>query len=201
MDIMAFRAGVDPLEFRLMNLSDKRMQRVLRAAAEKFGWHPVKTPSGKGYGVACADYLGTYIASMAEVKVDKDTGNIRVKRVVCAQDTGQTVNPEGAALQIEGCITMGLGYALSEEIHFKGGKILDLNFDTYQIPRFSGLPEIETVLLETPELPPQGCGEPAIINMGAVLANAVFDASGARLYQLPMTPERVKSALKQGGSL
>jgi len=90
---------------------------------------------------------------------------------------------------------MGLGYALTEEVHFKGRSVLDLNFDTYEIPRFSWLPKIETVLVENNELPPSGGGEPAIINMGAVLANAVFDATGARLFQLPMTPERVKAAL------
>jgi CO/xanthine dehydrogenase Mo-binding subunit len=91
---------------------------------------------------------------------------------------------------------MGLGYTLTEEIHFKGREILDLNFDTYQLPRFSWLPKIETVLVDSPELPITGGGEPAIINMGAVVANAIYDATGARLLQLPMTPERVKAGLK-----
>ena len=91
-------------------------------------------------------------------------------------------------MQIEGCITMGLGYALTEEIHFKGGQILDLNFDTYEIPRFSWLPEIKTVLIDAKDSPPQGGGEPAIICMGGVVANAIFDACGARVFQLPMTP-------------
>jgi len=99
-------------------------------------------------------------------------------------------------MQIEGCVTMGLGYALTEEIRFKGGEILDRNFDTYEIPRFSWVPKIDPVLVENPEIPPAGGGEPAIICMGAVLANAVFDATGARLFELPMTPERVKKALK-----
>ncbi len=96
---------------------------------------------------------------------------------------------------MEGCITMGMGYALAEEVHFKGGEVLDLNFGTYKIPRFSWLPEIETVLVDAKDSPPQGGGEPGIIGMGAVLANAVFDASGARLFQLPMTPERIKEAI------
>jgi CO/xanthine dehydrogenase Mo-binding subunit len=108
---------------------------------------------------------------------------------------GLCVNPEGARLQMEGAITMGLGYALSEEIRFKGGEILHSNFDTYTIPHFSWLPEIETVILDAKDSPPQGGGEPPIIGMGAVIANAVFDATGARLLQLPMTPERVKDAL------
>jgi CO/xanthine dehydrogenase Mo-binding subunit len=95
---------------------------------------------------------------------------------------------------MEGCITMGLGYALTEEVHFQGGKILDTNFDTYELPRFSWLPRIETVIVDSKEAP-QGGGEPAIIVMGAVIANAIHDATGARLFQLPMTPERIKTAL------
>jgi nicotinate dehydrogenase subunit B len=136
------------------------------------------------------------VATVAEVEVDKRSGAVSVKRVVCAQDMGPSVNPEGAAIQMEGCITMGMGYALTEEIHFQGGETLDLNFDTYQIPRFSSLPRIETAILENPGSPPQGGGEPAIITMGAVLANAFFDACGARVFQFPMTPERVKKVME-----
>jgi CO/xanthine dehydrogenase Mo-binding subunit len=108
---------------------------------------------------------------------------------------GQVINPEGARMQIEGCLMMGMGYALTEEIHFRGGDILDLNFNTYEIPRFSWLPKIEAVLVESPEIPPQGGGEPAITCMGGVLANAVFDAIAARVFELPMTPDRIKKAL------
>ena len=194
-DIMAANAKTDPLEFRLKNLTNERMKRVLAAAADKFGWKPAVSPSGRGLGLVCADYNGTYIATAAEVEVDKNSGAIKVKRVVCAQDMGQCVNPEGAIIQIEGCITMGLGYALTEEVHFKNGEILERNYDTYQLPRFSWLPKIETVLVENTALAPSGGGEPAIINMGGVLANAVFDATGARLFELPMTKERVKAAL------
>jgi CO/xanthine dehydrogenase Mo-binding subunit len=99
-------------------------------------------------------------------------------------------------LQIEGCITMGLGYVFIEEIRFRDGKILDENFDTYELPRFSWLPKIETVLVDNPVMPPQGCGEPAITPMGAVIANAVYDAISVRLYELPMTPTRIKKAIK-----
>jgi nicotinate dehydrogenase subunit B len=194
-DIMAAAAGLDPLTFRLMNLKDNRMRNVLNLAAEKFGYRFAKAPSKRGIGIACTDYKGTYVATMAEVKIDETSGEIRVKRVVCAQDTGEVINPEGVRLQIEGCITMGLGYVLSEEIRFSGGKIFDENFDTYELPRFSWLPEIETVLVDNPAMPPQGCGEPAITPMGAVIANAVYDAIGVRLYQLPMTPARIKEAM------
>jgi len=196
-DVMAEQVGMNPLEFRLHNLTDDRMKRVLRAAAEKFGRSFSKAPSGKGYGIACTDYLGTYLATMAEVNVDKRTGEIRVQRVVCAQDTGEVINPEGVRMQIEGCINMGLGYCLTEEIRFKNGRILDENFDTYEIPRFSWLPKIETVLVDNPQMPPQGCGEPAITSMGAVIANAVFDAIGIRLFVLPMTLARIKEAISK----
>jgi CO/xanthine dehydrogenase Mo-binding subunit len=110
---------------------------------------------------------------------------------------GLVINPEGATIQIEGCITMGLGYALTEEVHFRGGEILDRNFGSYKLPRFSWVPRIETVLVENRNDPAQGGGEPPIITMGGVLANAIAAASGARLFQLPMTPERIAAALKQ----
>ena len=194
-DIMTARVGMDPVEFRLNNLTDERMKRVLLAAAEKFSWPPAKAPSGRGFGVSCVNYLGTYVVTMAEVEVDKGSGAVRAKRVVCAQDMGQVINPDGARAQIEGSITMGLGYCLSEEIHFRGGDIRDRNFDTYEIPRFSWLPKIETVLIDNPDLPAQGGGEPPIVNMGAAIANAVFDATGVRLFRLPLTPRRVLEAV------
>jgi len=194
-DVLAAEGGIDPLEFRLKNLKDMRMIRVLQAAAKKFGWTPGKAPSGRGYGIATGIDVGTYVAHMAEVEVDKKTGHIQVKRVVCAQDMGLSINPAGAKIQMEGSITMGLGYALTKDIHFKGGEILDLNFDTYEIPRFSWLPKIETVLIEDRDAAPQGGGEPAIICMGGVIANAIFDAIGTRVFQLPMSPERIKQAL------
>ncbi|MGD8883796.1 MAG: molybdopterin-dependent oxidoreductase, partial [Desulfobacterales bacterium] len=156
LNLMASKAGADPLQFRLEHLEDKRMINVLKAAAKKFGWQSIKTPSGRGYGIACGIDAGTYVAFMAEVEVDKGSGNVNVKRVVCAQDMGVVVNPEGATTQMEGCITMGLGYALTEEVHFADGQISDLNFDTYTLPAFSWLPKIETVILENPNLAPQG---------------------------------------------
>jgi nicotinate dehydrogenase subunit B len=194
-DLMAAKARMDPLEFRLQNLKDQRAIRVLEAAAEKFGWKPAPTPSGRGLGVAVGTDVGTYVAEIAEVQVDKRTGRVQVKRVVCAQDMGLAVNPQGAILQMEGCITMGLGYTLTEDVHFRNGMILDRNFDTYELPRFSAVPKIETVLLDLKDQPTHGGGEPAIIIVGAVVANAIHDATGAQLLQLPMTPERVRKAI------
>jgi CO/xanthine dehydrogenase Mo-binding subunit len=197
-DLMAAQAKADPLEFRLNNTSDKRMRRVLETAAERFGWKKAVAPSGRGVGIACGMDAGTYVAEIAEVQVDKETGAVKVKRIVCAQDMGIVINPQGAKMQMEGCVMMGLGYSLSEEVRFKGGEILERNFDTYELPRFSSLPRIEAILVKNDELSPQGGGEPAIVPVGAAIANAIFDATGARLFQLPMTPARVKQAIGQG---
>jgi CO/xanthine dehydrogenase Mo-binding subunit len=194
-DIMAAKAGMDPMEFRLKNLADSRMIRVVQAAADKFGWKPAKTPSSRGQGMVCLDYLGTYVTAMAQIKLDKNSGRIQVERIVHAQDMGPVINPEGARMQIEGAITMGLGYCLSEEIHFKGGAIENLDFSSYEIPRFSWAPRIESVLINNTEIAPSGCGEPPIVGMGALMANALFDAAGIRINQLPLTPERVRARL------
>ncbi len=199
-DIMASALGVDPLEFRLRNLTDARMIRVLRAAATAFGWKAAPAPSGRGFGLACSIDAGSYVATMAEVKVDAASGRVKVVRIVCVQDMGIVVNPEGAKMQIEGGLTMGLGYALSEELRFRGGEILDRNFDSYEIPKFSSAPRVEAVLVKNDELAPQGGGEPAITTTGAVLANAVFDAVGARMLRLPMLPDRVRKAIAAKGT-
>ena len=149
-------------------------------------------------GVALGIDAGTRVATLAEAEVERGTGTVKVTRVVASQDMGLVVNPEGARIQMEGCVTMGLGYALSEEIHFRGGDIIDRNFGTYQLPHFSWVPQIDTIFLEDKNDPSQGGGEPSIITMGAVVANAIFAASGARLLQLPMTPKRVTDALTRG---
>lgn len=196
-DVMAARAKLDPVEFRLKNLRDERMIRVLKTVAKIFGWKPGPAPGGRGAGVACGIDAGTYVATIAQVAVDKSTGKVRVERVACAQDMGIVVNPEGAMQQIEGCIMMGLGYTLSEEVHFEGGEISDRNFDTYEIPRFSWMPRIDAVLVDAPEIASQGGGEPAIVPMGAAIANAIFDAVGARLHRMPMTPDRIKEAMSK----
>jgi CO/xanthine dehydrogenase Mo-binding subunit len=197
MDVLASKAGVDPLEFRLAHLSDKRMIRVLQAASAQFGWKAAKAPSGRGVGISCGIYSDAHVAACAEVAVNKSTGRVQVKRVVLAQDNGLTVNPDGIRQQMEGSITMGLGYVLSEEVRFKDGAVLSQNFDTYELPRFSWVPKIGTILIDNQETPAQGSGEPPIINMGSVVANAIFDAVGVRMLQLPMTPARILAALKK----
>ncbi|MGA2691474.1 MAG: molybdopterin cofactor-binding domain-containing protein [Opitutaceae bacterium] len=192
-DQLASLAGVDPIEFRLRQQKDPRLSRVIRTAADHWGWSPAKGPTGKGIGFACGMDAGSYVAAIAEVGVVE--GKISVKRVLWVQEMGQVINPAGAKIQMEGGITMGLGYALSEEIHFKDGVLRDTNFDSYLLPTFSMVPRIETVIVDAGDIPPQGGGEPAIILTGAVLANAFHDATGVRLLELPMSPDRVKAAL------
>jgi nicotinate dehydrogenase subunit B len=199
-DIMAAATGADPLDFRRRNTSDPRMRATLDAVAEAYGWAPRAAPrkTGQGRGIACGIDAETYVALIADVTVDPATGNVKVDRVVCAQDMGVVVNPDGARMQMEGCIMMGLGYVFSEEVRFEGGKILDTNFDTYGLARFSWMPKIDTVFVPHDDLPPKGGGEPAIVNMGAVVANAIFDATGARMRRLPMTPARVLAEIRKG---
>jgi isoquinoline 1-oxidoreductase len=198
MDILAATAGVDPLEFRLRHLEHfPKMAKVLKTGAEKFGWTPAKGPSGRGYGFAAGIDVNTDVVVFVEVDVDKNSGYVQVKRAVCCQDMGIVVNPQGAILQAEGCMLMGLGYALREEIQFEGRKMLTRNYDTYAITQFNMAPELDVVLIDSEETVPHGGGEPAIVVMGAAVANAVFDATGARIYRLPLTPERVKKALEE----
>jgi isoquinoline 1-oxidoreductase len=195
-DIMAAAAGTDPFEFRLKNLKDDQMIGVLKAVAEKFGYKAGKTPSGRGIGIACGIDAGTWVAHIAEVEVNSSTGQVKVLKLVCAQDMGLCVNPQGALIQMEGCLTMALGYTLTEELKFEGGNIRDRNFDSYAIPRFSWLPKLECVIMDRKDQAPQGGGEPAIIAVGAAVGNAIFDATGARLFRVPFTPERVLQAIE-----
>ena len=199
LDILAAKAGVDPVEFRLKHLTDPRLRKALEVAADKFGWKPGKRPSGKGFGIACGTYKNdSRTVTMAELAVDKKTGHIQVKHVVVVMDQGLTANPEGSQLQLEGGIIMGLGYTLSEEIHFQGGDIKTKAFGDYPIPRFSWAPKMETYLIDNQNTPASGCGEPPAITVGALISNAVFDATGVRFFHLPMTPERVKAGLAKG---
>jgi len=196
MDVLAARLGVDPVEFRLQHLKkNDRTRRALETVARRFGWKP-KPARGRGVGVACGEMYDTRIATMAEVAVDEATGTVKVLRLATVIDAGLIVNPEGARQQIEGQLIMGMGYALTEEMHFKNGQVLDRNFDSYEIPRFSWLPQMDVTLIDNPEVWARGLGEPPIITQGAVIANAICDATGARVTHMPMTPERVREALR-----
>lgn len=189
-DITAFEAGIDPLEFRLKNLKSENMIAALKLGAEKFDWNRIKK-EGIGFGIALGEDAGTSVAMFAEVHVDKKTGIVTPIKVVCSQDMGQVVNPHGATVQTEGGITMGLGYSLYEDIEFNGGLVKSRNFSNYTITKFSNTPEIECVFIDKMDSKPQGGGEPAIICVGGAIANAVFDACGVRATRMPITPERV----------
>ena len=196
MDILAAAAEVDPVEFRLRHLEhDPRMANVVRTGAERFGWTPAKGPSGRGYGFAVGIDVGTYVVVFVEAEVDKNTGYVQVKRAVCCQDMGMVVNPQGAILQMEGCMLMGLGYALREEIQFEGRKMISTNYDSYAFTQFNMVPDLEVILVDSKDEVPYGGGEPPIVVMGGAVANAVFDATGARVFRQPLTPARVKEAM------
>ncbi len=198
-DIMAYKIGMDPLELRIKNINDKRALNSLKLAADKFGWSAEKPTKGTGRGIAVGTDAGTLVTVIAEVNVDSSTGKIKVNRVVVGQDMGQVVNPEGTIIQAEGCVNMGLGYTLTEDVEFDWGEVKSTNFNNYDIPLFSHIPEIiETELADAMDQPPQGGGEPAIICMGAAVANAVFEACGARVFRMPFTPARVLEALGKG---
>jgi CO/xanthine dehydrogenase Mo-binding subunit len=171
----------------------------LQAAAKQFDWKPGHRErsgaTGRGFGMACGIYSDSCNATIVEVAVDRKTGAVTVKRAVMALDVGLVANADGMRQQAESAVIMGMGSSLSEEVQFRNGEVLTHNFDSYQLPRFSWLPKIEIVLMDKPQSAPLGGGEPPIIAMGAALANAIFDASGGRVLQLPMTPERVKAAL------
>ena len=196
-DIMADKIGMDPLEFRLKNMNDKRAINSLKLAADKFGW-TAKPPKGTGRGIAVGTDAGTLVTVIAEVNVNSATGEVKVTRAVVGQDMGQVINPEGTIIQAEGCINMGLGYTLTEDVEFDWGEVKSTNFGDYQLPLFSTIPEvIEIELADAMDQPPQGGGEPAIICIGAAVGNAIFEACGARLFRMPFTPERVLAALKK----
>jgi nicotinate dehydrogenase subunit B len=194
----------DPIEFRLRYLTrDKRGTDCLKAAALKANWQKHPSPSAasagqiaSGRGVALTRRGGTYVAAVAEVEVDKSTGQIVVKRVVCSHDCGLIINPDGLKNQIEGNIVQGISRALYEEVAFDGHGVTSLDWSSYPIIRFADVPEIDIVLIDRPDVAPLGAGEPSTIHIAAVIANAVFDATGVRLYEGPFTAQRVLAALQ-----
>lgn len=197
LDALAAKAGLDPVTLRRRLITDGRLLNLLDQAVESFGWEPAPGPTGRGIGLACGAWRQGLVVAIAQVSVDKATGKVKAERVLEAVDVGLVVNPDGARQQVEGAITQCIGQALSEEIRFKGGRILDKNFDTYLLPRFSAIPRIQVVFADTGTSVTQGIGEPPVVPVAAALANAVFDATGARVTQVPFTPERVLEALKQ----
>ena len=194
MDALAYAARLDPLDFRLKNLSDPRIRAVLEAAAKSFGWPRKKSQVGQGFGIAGGTEKGGYVATCAEVGVDGASGAVRVVRITTAFECGAIVNPDGLRNQVIGANIQGLGGALFEAIEFENGRITNSRFSRYRVPRFRDIPEIETVLLDRKDLPSAGAGETPIMGIAPAIGNAIFDATGIRLNSLPLAPRGVPVA-------
>lgn len=196
MDELAFAAKQDPLAYRLRFLKDERARDALVKVADAFGWGRWKKSPNRGRGIAFARYknIAAYCAVAMEVEVNPDTGRIRVLRAVASADAGQLVSPDGVSNQIEGGLIQSLSWSLKEEVKFDDTQILSTDWSSYPILTFSETPPVEVVLINRPGAPFLGAGEASQGPTGAALANAVFDATGARLRRLPFTPERVKQA-------
>lgn len=201
LDEIAHATGVDPVDLRLWYLDDPRALAVAEAAAERAGWGaPLVQSSGMlaGRGFAYARYEGeyTYVALVAEVLVDPASGETRVSRIVVAHDCGLIVNPDGLRNQIEGNIIQGISRSLHEAIHWDDEAQTTLTWETYRILTFPEVPEIDIVLIDRPDQPPWGAGEPAICPVTAAIGNAVFAATGVRLREVPFTPDRLLTAMR-----
>jgi isoquinoline 1-oxidoreductase len=194
MDDLAHAANIDPLEFRLKNLKDARLRAVLEAAAAQFGWAKTKPAAGRGFGIAGGSEKGSYVATCAEVQVDRASGKVQVVRAVTAFECGAVRNPDHLKNQIEGAVVMGLGGALFEAIEFDDGQIVSDRFSRYRVPRFSDTPILETVLVDRKDLPSTGAGETPIVAIAPAIGNAIFQATGLRLHSLPMVPNGLPTA-------
>jgi isoquinoline 1-oxidoreductase len=194
MDELARAAQLDPLDFRLKNLSDPRLRAVLEAAAKSFGWPRKKSEEGQGFGIAGGFEKGGYVATCAEIAADRSSGSVRVVRVTTAFECGAIVNPDGLRNQVIGANIQGLGGALFEAIEFENGRITNPRFSRYRVPRFRDVPDVEAVLLDRKDLPSAGAGETPIMGVAPAIGNAIFDATGIRLRGLPLIPNGLPPA-------
>jgi CO/xanthine dehydrogenase Mo-binding subunit len=202
-DELAAAAGRDPLEFRLDGLDDPRGIEVLKRTAALIGWEKRTTPrhgDGRGRGIAYIHYKHseTWVAMAMEAEVERSSGTIHVRRIACAHDCGLVINPDGVRAQIEGNILQTLSRTLFEEVAFDKSHVTSVDWATYPILTFPDVPEIMIDIVDRPNEPPLGAGEAAATPVPAALANAVYDATGARLRTVPFTPQRVKEALARG---
>jgi CO/xanthine dehydrogenase Mo-binding subunit len=206
MDEIAARIKADPVEYRLRHLRDSRLVDVVKAAAKAAAWEARPSPRAsqgtvaRGRGIACVLYEGDngYCALVAEVDVDRDSGRIAVKRFVAAQDCGPISSPDGMKNQLEGGVLQGMSRALGEEVTWDDRKVTSIDWRTYRsLTLGADVPAIESVLINRPDAEAMGAGETTITLVAAAIGNAVFDATGARLREVPFTPERVKAALAE----
>jgi nicotinate dehydrogenase subunit B len=191
MDELAHLLKIDPLEFRLKNLKDARLRAVVEAAAATFGWGK-KSDADHGIGIAAGSEKGSYVATCAEVAIDRSSGRVTVVRATTAFECGAVVNPDHLKNQVEGSVIMGLGGALFESIEYEDGRITNGRFSRYRVPRFRDTPQLEVVLLDRKDLPSAGAGETPIVAIAPAIGNAIFDAAGVRLRSLPMVPRGLK---------
>jgi CO/xanthine dehydrogenase Mo-binding subunit len=197
-DELAAAAGADPVEFRLRHTKDARIRAVIEAAAQRAGWRPnARASGGAGRGFAFSRYknLGCYVATVADVDVDRKTGRVRVGKVVAAVDAGQIVNPDGVVNQIEGGIIQSASWTLKEAVRFDRTRVLTRSWTEYPILRFDEVPEVTVVLLDRPSERFLGVGEGSQGPAAAAIGNAIAHATGKRLRALPFTPDRVKQVL------
>ncbi|HET7150803.1 MAG TPA: molybdopterin cofactor-binding domain-containing protein [Candidatus Acidoferrum sp.] len=193
MDALSRVAQMDPLEFRLKNVSDARLRAVLEASTKSFGWPGKRAQPGQGFGLACGFEKGSYVATCAEVAVDRDSDSVRIVRVVEAFECGAIVNPDGLRNQVVGAIIQGLGGAMFEAVQFENGRITNPHFASYRVPRFRDVPRIEAVLLDRKDIPSAGAGETPIMAIAPAVGNAISDATGVRLNNLPLVPSGLRS--------
>jgi nicotinate dehydrogenase subunit B len=196
MDDLAQLAGRDPLEFRLAHLDDERGREVLRAAAERAGWRERRSEPGRGMGLAYARYKNSacYAAVVVEVAADDDTAEVRLERAVIAADAGQVVDPMGLTNQLEGGLVQSASWTLRERVSFDRTRVTSLDWEAYPILTFADVPEIETVLVDRPGQPFLGSGEATQGPTAGAIANAIRAATGVRVRDLPITPERLRRA-------
>jgi CO/xanthine dehydrogenase Mo-binding subunit len=199
MDELAALAGADPVEFRLKHLDDSRGRDVIEKAAQSFGWKAGQTsPQNRGFGFAFARYknLAAYCAIASEVEVNRETGRPRLIRAVAAVDSGQVVNPDGLINQIEGAIVQSMSWTLYESVSFDDTRITSIDWQTYPILRFDAVPEsVEVHIINRPGQPFLGSGETGQGPAAASIANAIANATGRRLRNLPLTRKRIKEAI------
>jgi CO/xanthine dehydrogenase Mo-binding subunit len=198
MDELALAAGADPIAFRLAHLIDPRGRAVVEAVAKKAGWQPgQRGGDGKGRGIGFAKYksLATYVAVIADVEVDRASGVVRVPRAFAAVDSGQIINPNGLANQIEGGIIQSTSWTLKEHVRFTPDGIVSRDWESYPILTMTEVPHVDIELIDRPSERSLGAGEASQGPTVAAIANAFAHATGRRLRELPLAPARVKAAL------
>jgi nicotinate dehydrogenase subunit B len=207
-DELAYLAGLDPYLFRQRNITDARWLAVLDAVARAAGWKPRRAASelsdariARGRGIGIGTHLSSFGAAIAEIEVNKDTGSVVAKRVYGALDAGLAVNPAFVENQISGMLVQAASRMLKEEVTFNRTSVTSLDWNSYPVLRFEEYPEVTPIVIQRMDEKSTGAGEEALCSAAAAIANAFFDAIGVRLWEYPMTPDRVLAALTKATTL